>query len=176
MDEIPVANLEISAVFKPRPFRTRIPPAIPHPPASDRKRNGREKKRDRLLMLPPDPEAQKRKRQSRRELRDRRREEKQKALLAFATQGVTEHGEHKEEEELVHKLETLHVDVQPPTSKPPTPPPPDDEEDDVFPIVSPTKEYPEDDGRRLIVEALVVRKLSLDEAFLDFGGAFEAIS
>jgi len=28
----------------------------------------------------------------------------------------------------------------------------------------------DDDGVRLIVEALVVRKLSLEEAFLDFGG------
>jgi hypothetical protein len=31
-------------------------------------------------------------------------------------------------------------------------------------------EEDDDDGVRLIVEALVVRKLSLEEAFLDFGG------
>ncbi|KAM6501625.1 hypothetical protein JOM56_001602 [Amanita muscaria] len=29
-----------------------------------------------------------------------------------------------------------------------------------------------EDGKRIIVEALVVRKMSLEEAFLDFGGAF----
>lgn len=171
MDDIPIANLEISAVFKPRPFRTRIPVTSPLS-ASDRKRNLKDKKREKLSNLPLDSNGQQIKRQGRRELRDRKREDKQQALLAYANQGVVER---KLEEGLVHKLESLHVHIQPPTSKPPTPPPPDDEEDDVFPLVSPTKERPQEDGRRLIVEALVVRKLSLEEAYLDFGGAFEVL-
>ncbi|KAF8705123.1 hypothetical protein AX14_013911 [Amanita brunnescens Koide BX004] len=64
----------------------------------------------------------------------------------------------------------------------------DDDDDDVFPTPSIPATKPstrsldkqnnlndkgdragEDDGKRIIVEALVVRKMSLEEAFLDFG-------
>jgi len=59
----------------------------------------------------------------------------------------------------------------------------DDDDDDVFPtpfipnagcldeqgVLSSKGIQGEDDGKRIIVEALVVRKMSLEEAFLDFG-------
>jgi len=59
----------------------------------------------------------------------------------------------------------------------------DDDDDDVFPTpsipnagsldeqgaLSSKGIQGEDDGKRIIVEALVVRKMSLEEAFLDFG-------
>lgn len=162
MDEIPVSNLEIASVFKPRPFRTRLASSSASSDSDNQKRN-RDKKRERLA-----PNTTKR--EARRGARDRKREEKRQALLAYASQGNS-----NPEEQLVHDLESLHVSVQPPTSDPAEPPPPDDEEDDVFPAVYSPKTAESDDGRRLIVEALVVRKLSLDEAFLDFGGAFQVV-
>lgn len=47
----------------------------------------------------------------------------------------------------------------------------EDDDDDVFPpTLNPQKRVYEDSEKRIIVEALVVRKMSVDEAFLDFGG------
>ncbi|KAG5642941.1 hypothetical protein DXG03_001859 [Asterophora parasitica] len=129
---------------------------------------------------------------TRRQMRDRKREEKRKALAAYATAAVSppspspspgpvpltvdeELGSHyeptpAETSALVSGLAALHVSLSEPA------PPTQDARnlDDVF--ASPTAVQalgPKEGvalGSRLIVEALVVRKMSLDEAFLDFGG------
>jgi len=163
---------------------------------------------------------------TRRQMRDRKREEKRRALVAFATAGTNSNGSPEdnhctstsavpnascppeassvllesqvkenisitpasETSALVSGLAGLHVAVQDPE------PVVEDskenaeaegvDEDDVFTPPTPAKSFPDrnraegGDGAesqsreqpRLIVEALVVRKMSLDEAFLDFGG------
>lgn len=177
-------DIEISEVYKPRPFRRRTP----HPPGAGvfggkQGRKGAKSVKEKLgrnvlalpAPLPTDashvPNRQEAKALLRRQARDRRREEKRKALLAGAA-------------DLAAGLENLHVTVESAdldvVSIPPTPaltaamstatpspaltattlvnPDPDD--------------VPALDAKepRLIVEALVVRKMSLDEGYLDFGG------
>jgi len=61
---------------------------------------------------------------------------------------------------LVPALDGLHVSIDPFSTLP--------ADDDTRPEV--VFQASVDDGPRFIVEALVVRKLSLEEAFLDFGG------
>ncbi|KAF5381570.1 hypothetical protein D9615_005547 [Tricholomella constricta] len=137
---------------------------------------------------------------TRRQIRDRKREEKRKALFAYAAAAAAispspspgpvpltaeeeQQPAHKptpaETSALVSGLAALHVSLDEPAH--PSQPLPaaeethdDDDDDDVF--ASPTAvetlgtREGAAAGSRLIVEALVVRKMSLDEAFLDFGG------
>jgi hypothetical protein len=60
---------------------------------------------------------------------------------------------------LIPALDGLHVSIDPSSTLP--------NDDTQIEVAQPA---PVDDGPRFIVEALVVRKLSLEEAFLDFGG------
>ncbi|KAG6888049.1 hypothetical protein C0995_010910 [Termitomyces sp. Mi166 len=153
---------------------------------------------------------------TRRQVRDRKREEKRRALIAYATSGTISHNSTTtpssdtpspspspgpvpftgdedthdptpaETSALVSGLAALHVSVdESPNGQPSvnsndvflSGPVEDDEEDNIF-VPTPAMAIPltedagtvEGHGSRLIVEALVVRKMSLDEAFLDFGG------
>ena len=219
-------DIEISAVYKPRPFRRRTP----HPPGASvfSRKQGRkglkqskDKKQGWDAQAHPTPDAtettqipnrQEAKALLRRQARDRRREEKRKTLLIRAGSGDVLDGSTVGQDEtllpvhdasvdvakladdaadLATDLENLHVAVE--TAKvvvdeTPTP-------DEVVPptpalteatltneLASPAlaeatlpdvaADAPAYDAKepRLIVEALVVRKMSIDEGFLDFGG------
>ncbi|KAF7373519.1 GTP-binding protein 2 [Mycena sanguinolenta] len=180
-------DLEIASVFKPRPVRTMASAHVPLPAKS--KRGPKTKKGKHLpFSLSPSTSPVEQaampvkptKAQNRRQARDRRREERRQALMMYASAAL-------EAPDLVSGLEALHVSVDVALVSEPTIPTlelnaaseDDDGEDDVFP--SPLTATPapftdtapverEDAPRRLIVEALVVRKMSLEEAFLDFGG------
>lgn len=222
-------DLEIATVFKPRPVRTRMhnhANALMGPTKTKRTKKPKHLPQpindhnDEPLEREDYPKGG-----NRRHARDRKRAEKRKALLAYAT------GAHllesvppseidhdiappkpstAETDALVHGLKALHVSIDDPAPISTSPessiiptfqivpdPDEDDGDDDVF--TSPTTATPfaafdstssssylsassavsgvegpdqkELHGlNRLIVEALVVRKMSLDEAFLDFGG------
>ncbi|OBZ77978.1 hypothetical protein A0H81_01790 [Grifola frondosa] len=216
------SGLEISSVYKPRPVRRRVHPIAATPSAALGAPQGRHNKR--LLknkekkvqpwhhspskgVIPPAVTglaAHKDERTHQRRLaRDKRREEKRKALLAYAgAQGeeppmgqdaggtpaseidlgssvelrltsvsfaAVEIEVEEGAAELVSELDALHVAVQASvdlvenvTSSPLA-------QDKVLP--EPTVGTQEKEREpRLIVEALVVRKMSLEEAYLDFGG------
>jgi hypothetical protein len=219
-------DLEIATVFKPRPVRTRM---HAHAHALMGPTKTKRTKKPKHLPQPindHDDESPERHHHiggNRRYARDRKRAEKRKALLAYATgahllesvpasdidrNSTLSKPSAEETDALVHGLEFLHVSIDDPSHlsmspKSPTipilhvvaDPDEDDGDDDVF--ASPTTATPfvtfdssssylsassavsEVEGsdqkelhgqNRLIVEALVVRKMSLDEAFLDFGG------
>ncbi|KAF8066894.1 hypothetical protein FPV67DRAFT_1781353 [Lyophyllum atratum] len=228
-------DLEIASVFKPRPMRARmqmhahshyVGPVkakrlkrikhITHPNStSDSEQqdhpHAHAKGKEHAHAHGRDPLNPATKASTRRQMRDRRREEKRKALLEYATTSLSpdpsvspspspgpvpftaeeklSHDPTPEETStLVKGLAALHVslDDPAPTSTSSIAEAPlllDDEvdeegDDDVF-ASPPASALPRGKSRevgagqaqsRLIVEALVVRKMSLDEAFLDFGG------
>ncbi|KAG6819915.1 hypothetical protein H0H93_007449 [Arthromyces matolae] len=231
-------DLEIASVFKPRPMRARmqmhadihshyVGPTktkrlkkikhITNPDGVDAEANNNTN--NKVYHHSRDPGS---KAFSRRQVRDRKREEKRRALIAYATSGSvitsatdiaspspspgpvpltgsapTHTPTPSETDALVSGLAALHVSVEVDSDLPVHVPasksdsladtdtflsgpleddPNDNDGDDVF---SPPKSMPNaptfkdngnGNGSRLIVEALVVRKMSLDEAFLDFGG------
>jgi len=187
-------DLEISSVFKPRPMKARNPHET-HLTGGKSKRA----KKHKPLNVDQDSAQKMDKAQHRRQGRDRRREDKRKALEASASQAIEKVEISSEADTLVKCLETLHVEVVEATVHLQDSANPEvediDEDDDVF--ASPkttlpsfptfsvelnTESHLDVDAvaianalgaagePRLIVEALVVRKMSLEEAFLDFGG------
>lgn len=178
-------DIEIAAVYKPRPFRRRTPPA-PHPGTIGSKSGRRIPKKPQPWhkQSPPTPvvldgqglvpNKQEAKALHRRLARDRRREEKRNALVAHAEQAVDDFDADKAAGDahfdadavtLATGLKDLHVSVQSTAAI----------VDGEQPSANGDEEKVEKCGGvslepRLIVEALVVRKLSIDEAFLDFGG------
>jgi hypothetical protein len=168
-------DIEISVVHKPRPFRRRQH-QVPGAGVFAGKHRGRapKPKEAKKLELEPLPNKQEAKAQQRRLARDRRREEKRQALLAGAVNGVVvakndtmlpvkdvdvNSGMLADDvTNLANGLENLHVTVEAANTvieELPEPTP--------LPASNETKEP------RLIVEALVVRKMSIEEGFLDFG-------
>lgn len=139
-----VIDLEISSVFKPRPFRTRMQPPLSSPPDTRRGHRGPKPQKSKhqspastvtvernATFAQPDRKSFG-KSHSRRAVRDRRREEKRKALLAVASnslalstttdaQEVTNPASRQttltfppETDALVSGLESLHVSVEEP--------------------------------------------------------------
>lgn len=185
-------DIEISTVYKPRPHRALRPSTMITPSA---KSNSKVKTKMQYVKQRGPVHAtssteghtdRQTKSHHRRIARDKRREEKQRALamLPDTTAATPAAAGAEEAEALVHELEGLHVSV---SSSPLTVP-----TIDITPT-SPTALSPSSPdwnlatgkragdgfgfeekcratGPRLIVEALVVRKMALEEAFLDFGG------
>ena len=243
-------DLEIASVFKPRPVRTRVHNHL-HVAGNGGGKNKKVKKPKHLMPLNGNEHGvgsadgnedamERNKAHNRRQARDRKREEKRRALTAFAAQSVgVAAGSGQvtaidlDSSAIVHGLEQMHVTIEEPATL--TVPPDDiafkgvevssiissidislevqqdldgDNDDDVF--APPTTATPfstfhtapggesflnvpatalafptafssgagsvfnegkvEKGETRLIVEALVVRKMALEEAFLDFGG------
>lgn len=164
-------DIEIATVFKPRPFRIRS-----NHLSVDHSKKGKKKVK---TLSSSDGDLSKG--QKRRNARDRRREERRRALEVHAVEAV----EDNQADELVAGLEALHVAVDP---QPVVVHHHDEtveiqvegDDDDVFATpVAASHSFAKkvqvlgagDGGEpRLIVEALVVRKMSIEEAFLDFGG------
>ncbi|KAL1746430.1 hypothetical protein HDZ31DRAFT_34146 [Schizophyllum fasciatum] len=218
-------DFEISAVYKPRPVRTRASPPVPLRAGKTKrgKKNSSKKFGSELAASPPGQKSPQQENKGnrvqrnpdkalhRKQARDRRREERRRALMVYATgqdassqehgsQDVAASGIEIGEETFLPQLEALHVGLDDPLvvaatadsdvpdlqlGNEPVDVAADDDDDDVFP----TPRFPstshasqvDTDGPvvvtensesqpRLIVEALVVRKMSLDEAFLDFEG------
>ncbi|ESK91629.1 GTP binding protein 2 [Moniliophthora roreri MCA 2997] len=203
-----LVDLEISAVFKPRPVRRHVQAHL-HLPKRERERDKTKKLKHQNNSAESGGDK---KSNNRRTARDRRREEKRKALLAVAEQALVPDPPPPpatQTDDLVSGLETLHVSVEDEAVPMISLTAEDGEElgeDDVFASPTPSVPYKtfvqsgskepqtplsegtegllsaptqtngngtsegESEGTRLIVEALVVRKMSLEEAFLDFGG------
>jgi len=172
-------DLEISSVYKPRPMRARAP-------VTDHMQSGKHKggkKKSKMLpnafqalstlsnpSLTSTPERdddapltkQQTKAAWRRQARDRKREankrntEKSDALLAADALLM------------IPALDALHVSVDPSPNTASAVLSSSPLGNEI--TLETTPQNPVDEGPRLIVEALVVRKLSLEEAFLDFGG------
>ncbi|KAH7909411.1 hypothetical protein BJ138DRAFT_1155327 [Hygrophoropsis aurantiaca] len=204
-------DLEIAAVYKPRPVRRRVHPSssLNHSVNHSDKR-GKSKKHQRNFPIPasnasrvPDapqstdesnvdqPDAALAKQaqaQQRRLARDRRRDLKRNALLTHVATNRS-NGPRKGiknpasspltsthlSDSLVSGLESLHVTMES-VSLPDVSlissvdcklvvQPPEHER-----TVDAKRSIPVSTEPRLIVEVLVVRKMSLEEAFLDFGG------
>ncbi|KZT00329.1 uncharacterized protein LAESUDRAFT_764685 [Laetiporus sulphureus 93-53] len=187
-----VVDIEIASVFKPRPMRRRELPAV-NPVSSFGRHDRRQKykgmekttqpwhkdagEEDTLSNGALPPNRQEAKMAQRRLARDRKREEKRKAVPALGggtlPDAVSSLGEMPaivappqpckapvEVDGLAQKLDELQVTaIDFPASV-------------VEVVVQDAHEPPAEQKRepRLIVEALVVRKLSIEEAFLDFGG------
>ncbi|KIY72672.1 hypothetical protein CYLTODRAFT_417679 [Cylindrobasidium torrendii FP15055 ss-10] len=176
-------DLEIATVFKPRPLRVRSAPAAP-PAPTDKKA-----KKKLLAHLHGAGGADKEKLtkgEKRRQARDKRREERRRALeihMDAHLEALPANEAGHVEQDLVDALGELHVantlersPVTPTIGAPveqqkehtiPSISLPED--DDVFPTPRPAQDAANEDGCRLIVEALVVRKMSIEEAYLDFG-------
>ncbi|KAL1760543.1 hypothetical protein FB107DRAFT_256076 [Schizophyllum commune] len=218
-------DLEIASVYKPRPMRTRASPPVPLRAGKTKrgKKNSNKKFGSDLVSSPPAQKGQQQENKGsrfqrnpdkalhRKQARDRRREERRRALMVYATGQEVPSQEHstqdadapgleKAEEALIPQLEGLHVGLDDPMvvssaadidvpalrlGDEPVEVAAEDDDDDVFPAPRfPSSSHVsqvETDGPvvvekngenqpRLIVEALVVRKMSLDEAFLDFEG------
>ncbi|PCH41945.1 hypothetical protein WOLCODRAFT_137625 [Wolfiporia cocos MD-104 SS10] len=183
-------DLEIASVYKPRPARRRTQAAgalfaVPFTGKHARRQKYKEKQKQQPWHAMSNAAAaieskealtKEAKAMHRRIARDQRREEKRKAYLDSAVASDVP----AETEELAHALDALHVTVESTNpvglgaqtlSKSP--------QLDVVP--SNMEEAQASAGAtgtndkaarepRLIVEALVVRKMSIEEAFLDFGG------
>lgn len=239
-------DLEIASVFKPRPVRTGVHSHL-HIAGNAGGKNKKVKKPKHLMSFNGDEGSvngdgngdamERNKAHNRRQARDRKREEKRRALTAFAAQSVATGpaaAVDLDSSTIVHGLEQMHVTIEEPATL--TVPSDDttlevssiissidisleiqedeDAEDDddvfappttttsfssfstfpatpggesflnvpalssVFPTTSSGAGSATNGGKaenvkgetRLIVEALVVRKMSLEEAFLDFGG------
>lgn len=149
-------DLEIASVFKPRPIRTRATPSGPLPLPQKVKRERGGGKKERFLHLPhrdtvpvvdnnhthtiaTQPKSPK---LNRRQTRDRRRDEKRKALMAYAQAApVSVNVSH--EDARVPPV-SVPVSVSPSESSPhPSPPPSDgdndDNDDDLDVFASPTQ-------------------------------------
>ena len=187
-------DIEISSVFKPRPFRKRgdQPGASVFGGKQGRRamKPVKEKKpwTAQSSSVPnvtgpggaTSPNKQEDKALLRRLARDKRREERRKALLAHAVPDTVAEGVTVAEvavavptknvavdvvklqpdvADLAADLQTLHIAVAPATVVV-----------DEASTPSPNTEGSTSTEPRLIVEALVVRKLSIEEGFLDFAG------
>jgi len=164
-------DLEISSVYKPRPMRARASFLSAHAETvKHRGHHGRKKHKQKhciasyiiptsdcspSLMVTAIPTKQQTKQAWRQQAKDRRR----------AASNITQETVQSAADSLIPALDGLHVSIDPSSTLP--------TDDDTQAAAE--QSAPIDDGPRFIVEALVVRKLSLEEAFLDFSGfGFEA--
>lgn len=163
-------DLEISTVYKPRPIRFRSsrnsPQSFKHKLNPKKKHHWNKDEEQR----PQGQTKQQAKAMYRQQVRDQRREEKMQELVLAANGTDSVSG-------LVGGLESLHLHLD--IASVPVPvalPDSTSSYSSDIPSIAITsgfnvnKQRLVDDEPRLIVEALVVRKLSLEEAFLDFGG------
>lgn len=159
-------DLEISSVYKPRPMRARASFLSAHAETvKHRGHHGRKKHKQKhciasyivptsdcspSLMATAIPTKQQTKQAWRQQAKDRRR----------AASNITQETVRSAADSLIPALDGLHVSIDPSSTLP--------TDDDTQAAAE--QSAPVDDGPRFIVEALVVRKLSLEEAFLDFSG------
>ena len=168
-------DLEISSVYKPRPMRARASFLTAHvETAKHRAHYGKKKHKQKRgisshvipipdgsppLLVTTIPTKQQTKQAWRQQAKDRRNDARRTAPNA------TRESVQCAADALIPALGELHVSIDPSSTLP-------TDNDTQKEVAQPA---PVDDGPRFIVEALVVRKLSLEEAFLDFGGfGFEA--
>jgi len=163
-------DLEIASVYKPRPMRARASFSTAHAETiKHRGHHGKKKHKQKhgissyiiptpdgapSLMVTTIPTKQQTKHAWRQQAKDRRNDAR------CAASNITQETVQSAAEALIPALDSLHVSIDPSSTLPTG-------DDTRAEVVQPT---PVDDGPRFIVEALVVRKLSLEEAFLDFGG------
>ena len=163
-------DLEISSVYKPRPMRARASFSTAHAETvRHRGHHGKKKHKQKhgitsfiapasdgvpSLMAATIPTKQQTKQAWRQQAKDRRNDARRAA--SDSTQETLQGAA----DALIPALDNLHVCVDPSSTLP--------TEGDAQEIAK--RPAPVDDGPRFIVEALVVRKLSLEEAFLDFAG------
>ena len=164
-------DIEISTVYKPRPTR------ISHSHTGALPPRGKKKAKAKWALsstsaptLTPSSPAENEamdKSLSRRVARDKRRGDRMKALaLPTGTGQVVVNGSMtNKEKELVEGLEPLHVDV---FTAPSVSPKVEIPLIDITSPPTPSGNGNEPEPPRLIVEALVFRKITLEEAFLDF--------
>ena len=168
-------DLEISSVYKPRPMRARASFLSAHAETlKHRSHHGKKKHKQRhgisAYVVPTSdgthsylvatvPTKQQTKQAWRQQAKDRRNDARR------AASNITQESVQSAADALIPALDDLHVSIDPSSTLPA-------DEDTQAAAAQPA---PVDDGPRFIVEALVVRKLSLEEAFLDFSGfGFEA--
>lgn len=163
-----IIDLEISSVYKPRPMRARASFSTAHvETVKHRGHHGKKHKPKRgipsyiiptsdgvppLMATSPIPTKQQTKQAWRQQAKDRRNDARRTNVTQESVQSAAE--------ALIPALDDLHVSIDLSSTLPTN--------DDTR--VEETQSAPIDGGPRFIVEALVVRKLSLEEAFLDFGG------
>lgn len=162
-------DLEISSVYKPRPMRARASFLTAHAETVKHRGHGKKKHKQKhgiasyivptldgapSLMITSVPTKQQTKQAWRQQAKDRRDD------LRRATSNLTQETVRNAADALIPVLDGLRVTIDPSSTLPTG-------NNARVTVVQPT---PVDDGPRFIVEALVVRKLSLEEAFLDFGG------
>jgi len=163
-------DLEISSVYKPRPMRARASFLTAHAESvKHRGHHGKKKHKQKhgissyiiptpnpahSPMVATIPTKQQTKQAWRQLAKDRRNDARR------ATSNIAQDTIQSAADALIPALDGLHVSIDPLSAFP--------ADNDTRAEVS----FPAsvDDGPRFIVEALVVRKLSLEEAFLDFGG------
>ena len=161
-------DLEISSVYKPRPMRPRASFSTAHVESvKHRGHHGKKKHKQKRgissyviptpdgtpsLLVTTIPTKQQTKQAWRQQAKDRRNDARRTNVTQDSVQSAAD--------ALIPALDGLRVSIDPSSTLPVT----DDTQ------VEETQPAPVDDGPRFIVEALVVRKLSLEEAFLDFGG------
>jgi len=163
-------DLEISSVYKPRPMRARASFLTAHAEiVKHRGHHGKKKHKQKhgiSSYINPTPNAapspmvatiptkQQTKQAWRQQVKDRRNDARR------ATSNVTQEAIQSAADVLIPALDALHVSIDPSSTLPA----------DNDTRVEAAQPASVDDGPRFIVEALVVRKLSLEEAYLDFGG------
>ena len=161
-------DLEIASVYKPRPMRARASFSTAHvETVRHRVHHGKKKHKQRRgissciiptpegvpsLTVTAIPTKQQTKQAWRQQAKDRRNDARRTTVTQESVQSAAD--------ALIPALDSLHVSIDPSSTLP----------TDTDTQVEETQPLPIDDGPRFIVEALVVRKLSLEEAFLDFGG------
>jgi len=166
----PTIDLEISSVYKPRPMRARASFLTAHTETiKHRGHHGKKKHKQRHgiasyiiptpdpsppLMVTTIPTKQQTKQAWRQQAKDRRNDARRAA--SHTTQDTVQNAA----DALIPALHGLHVSIVPSSTLP--------VDNDTQAAAAQSASV--DDGPRFIVEALVVRKLSLEEAFLDFGG------
>jgi len=168
-------DLEIASVYKPRPMRARASFLTAHVEAvKHRGHHGKKKYKQKRgvashvipitdssspLLVTTIPTKQQTKQAWRQQAKNRRNDARRTAS------NVTQETVQSAADALIPALGELHVSIDPSSTLP-------TDNDTQAEVARPA---PVDGGPRFIVEALVVRKLSLEEAFLDFGGfEFEA--
>lgn len=151
-------DLEISTVYKPRPARISSSPSSSSTTTSSLSiptrttRSGPAKPKKTWALPGATATDPKTKKHNRRLARDRRREEKHNILVASAELAQIQ----RNTEENFIAASLIPLPASPNAA------------DEI--LCAAENSDGEADEPRLIVEALVVRKLSLEEAFLDFGG------
>lgn len=163
-------DLEISSVYKPRPMRARASFLTAHAETvKHRGHHGKKKHKQKhgitsyiiptsdgtpSLMVTTIPTKQQTKQAWRQQAKDRRNDARR------TTSNMTQETVQTAVDALIPALDGLRVSIDPSSTLP----------TDNNTHAATERPALVDDGPRFIVEALVVRKLSLEEAFLDFGG------